>query len=63
MLMVATALAGLLIGLAAALYFKRRGNRSEQEKRAKKLSRILARGSAADSTGSGSGGGAFDGDD
>jgi hypothetical protein len=64
MLIAVTVLAGLLVGLAAALYFKRRGNRSEQEKRAKALSKMLAGEIAAGGTGSsGTGGGDFDGDD
>lgn len=58
MLIAMTALAGLLIGLAAALYFKRIGARSEQEKRAKALSKALAAEIATGSTAtSGSGGG------
>lgn len=64
MLIAVTAFAGLLVGLAVALYFKRRGNRSEQEKRAKALSKMLAGGLATGGTGaSDSGGGDFDGDD
>lgn len=64
MLFGSIALVALLVGLAAALYFKSRGRRSEQEKRAKRLSRFLAGDIAAGGTGaSGSGGGHFDGDD
>ena len=64
MLIAITALAGLLLGLGAALYFRRKGARSEQEKRAKALSKMLAGGIATGSTGaSSSGGGDVDGDD
>lgn len=64
MLMIAITLAALLIGVAAALYFKRRSSRSEQEKRAEALSKILAGEIATGGPpSSGSAGGDFDGDD
>ena len=56
---IAVAVAGLAIGLAIALYFKRKGTRSEQERRAKTLSRFLVRDESAegfDSSGADDGG-------
>ena len=64
MLIISISIAAVAIGLAAALYFKRKGGRSEQEKRAKRLSRFLAGDIAAGGIGaSGSSGGDSDGDD
>ena len=62
MLIITVALGGLLLGLAAALYFKRRSGRSEQEKRAKAVSKMLA-GDMTIGGGSVSYGGESDGDD
>jgi hypothetical protein len=62
MLIITLALGGLFLGLTAALYFKRGGRRSQKERRAKALSKMLA-GEVAVGGGAVGSSGDSDGDD